>query len=120
MFQARLKSGFFIEGLIRHMNNQGFPSFLEQKGYEDCGIFYIKVALPEGRARLFSRRENFETNQLEWFSPLHETEETLDYTDINAYTNRIKTRDRDCWIVEIEDFQNKLRTPNTSDYWLVL
>ena len=35
MFQARIKSAFFVEGLIKHMNSQGFPSFLEKKGFED-------------------------------------------------------------------------------------
>lgn len=120
MFQARIKSAFFVEGLIKHMNSQGFPSFLEKKGFEDCGIFYVKVMLPENKARLFSRRENFETNKLEWFSPLHEMQETLDYNEINAYTNRMKERDRDCWIIEIEDPKDKLGTPNKSDYWLIL
>lgn len=114
---ARIQTSFFVDGLVRSLNQAGFPCYITQKGYESSGALYVMVELPERKGRIFTRTHDYVSGEVQWSCPVGEMEVTLEISDLNAYTQRLKERDPDCWIMEVEDFQNKLGIPYQNDFW---
>lgn len=113
----RLKTALYVDMLVRQMNNHGYAAYIVHKGFESAGALYVQINLPAGKARLYNRHHDYQTDSLTWAAPISDFEESLEISDVNTYTKRLIDRDPDCWVVEIDDFQDRLGTPKTSDLW---
>ena len=117
MSRPRIQTAFFVDSLIRNLNQAGFPTYVTQKGYEQSGSLYVLVEVPERMGRIFTREQDYETDMQKWVCPVGSLEEVLEIEKLNDYTKRLKQRDSDCWIIEVEDFQNRLGIPYENEIW---
>jgi hypothetical protein len=96
-----LKTGFWASALIRRAELGGAFAAVARKGDADSGDVLVKVATMDGRARLYSLARDSE-GALIWLDlstgSLGDEEGAVD-----AYAQNRVARDRDLWIVEIED-----------------
>src|SRR5262245_36174529 len=49
----RLSSELWVQAFIRRCNAAGAPAFIMRRGDDERGAIYVKVALLDGRAKLF-------------------------------------------------------------------
>ncbi|MEL6567692.1 MAG: DUF1491 family protein [Pseudomonadota bacterium] len=106
MSEARLRTGLWVEALLRRVQLAGSAAFVLQKGDAERGDVLIKVAALDGMARAFVPTVDFETGA-RIFEDLASRGIEPTETAIDEYVARAKDRDRDLWIVEIEDREGR-------------
>jgi len=101
MFEERLPTKVWIEALMRRAQVAGAAAFVLQKGDESRGDVLIKVSTLDGAARVYAPRTSMEGERM--FVDLESQNVGPEERDVDDYVRRAKDRDRDLWIVEIED-----------------
>lgn len=101
MFDDRLPTALWVEALIRRAHLEGAGVFIVQKGEASRGDVLLKVATLDGQARAYRPQTNMEGKRV--FLDLSAQGVGPEEVDVDAYLNRTKERDRDLWIIEIED-----------------
>jgi hypothetical protein len=91
---ARLASGIWVSAYLNRLRLAEIPAYVTQKGDVTAGAVVVKVATLDGRARAFQRSFDMAANERIWIT-LTEGPETL--------LSRQKARDRDLWVIELED-----------------
>lgn len=99
---ARLASGFWVAAYLRRLDMAGIPAFVTARGDENAGAVLVKLALLDGTARLFERGFDLESGAQVWRLRAEGAEREID-----AAITRDRTRDRDLWVVEVEDRQGR-------------
>ncbi|MGD9815030.1 MAG: DUF1491 family protein [Hyphomonadaceae bacterium] len=98
---AELKTDFWASALIRRAEIAGAFAAITRKGDQDAGAVLVKVALMDGRARLYAPARDGEGERI-WLDlsagPLGEAE-----ADVDAYIRKRAETDPDLWVIEIED-----------------
>lgn len=98
---AELKTDFWASALIRRAEIAGAFAGITRKGDQDAGAVLVKVALMDGRARLYAPARDREGERI-WLDlsagPLGEAE-----ADVDAYIRKRAETDPDLWVIEIED-----------------
>lgn len=99
--QTRLPTHVWIDALVRRVQVAGASAFVVQKGDRERGDVVVKLATLDRMAALFrpaplfSEEREFERSPGPYeFSPEFEIDEQI---------NRLRSRDSDLWVVEIED-----------------
>ena len=95
---ARLASGFWVAAYLRRLDLAGIPAFVTAHGDEGAGAVLVKLALMDGTAKLYERGFDLETGAQLW-----RLRATGAERDIDAALARDRARDRDLWIIEVED-----------------
>ena len=99
---ARLASGFWVAAYLRRLDLAGIPAFVTARGDESAGAVLVKLALLDGTARLFERGFDLESGAQVW-----RLRATGAERDIDAALAKDRARDRDLWIIEVEDRQGR-------------
>lgn len=97
----RLKSEIWVKAYIRRCAVEGAPAVVVNRGDEDAGAIFIKVARLDGTADLYGPAPAGLVERLdrEWMC----VREAVAEGDVDALLARERDMDRDIWIIEVED-----------------
>jgi hypothetical protein len=95
---ARLASGIWVSAYLNRLRLAEIPAYVTQKGDVTAGAVVVKVATLDGRARAFQRSFDMAANERIWITLTEGPE-----TEVDALLSRQKARDRDLWVIELED-----------------
>lgn len=98
----RLASGLWVSAYLNRLRLAEIPAYVTQKGDATAGAVLVKVATLDGQARAFQRSFDLAANARIWV-PLTEGPEV----EVDALLSRQKARDRDLWVIELEDRQGR-------------
>ncbi|HEX7790394.1 MAG TPA: DUF1491 family protein [Afipia sp.] len=102
---SRLKSSIWVAGYLRRCQSAGVFGAVTRRGAEEAGAVFIKLALMDGTAMLFTPApqsaydDSRPVERVFTASPPQAVEERL----IDARLAKEVSFDPDVWIVEIED-----------------
>ena len=97
----RLPTRLWAEALIRRVEVAGSSVFVVQKGDASRGDVLIKVATLDGNAHAYAPGMGMDGERI--FIDLVTQGIGPDEKEIDAYVQRARARDRDLWVIEIED-----------------
>ncbi len=98
----RLASGLWVSAYLTRLRLADIAAYVTQKGDATAGAVIIKIATLDGKARAFQRSFDMAANARIWI-PLTEGPEV----EVDALLTRQKSRDRDLWVIELEDRQGR-------------
>ena len=98
MSPPRLTTGFWVSAYLTRLSLAEISAYLTAKGDATAGAVIVKVATLDGRARAFQRSFDLAADTRIWIALAEGTE-----PDIDALLSRQKSRDRDLWVIELED-----------------
>ncbi|MCY3879019.1 MAG: DUF1491 family protein [Rhodobacteraceae bacterium] len=94
----RLSSGFWVRAYLTHLQSAGIPAFVVAKGDAERGDVMVKLNLLDGSARLYQRLFDLRADRYAWKQVEAGRSDTID-----AQLERQNRRDKDLWIIEVED-----------------
>jgi GMP synthase (glutamine-hydrolysing) len=112
MSEARLKAGLWVRAALRAMTVQGLFATVVRKGDEDAGALLIKQNFLDGRFCVLSRMTTA-GGLPSWHAGTGG--ERVEESAADAYINREINRDRDLWVIEIEDREGRLPFGETTE-----
>ena len=95
---ARLASGFWVSAYLTRLRLANIAAYVTGKGDATAGAVIVKVATLDGRARAFQRSFDLGRDARVWVVLAEGLE-----VDVDAALTRQKARDRDLWVIELED-----------------
>ena len=98
MSAPRLTTGFWVSAYLTRLGLAEIPAYVTARGDATAGAVIVKVATLDGRARAFQRSFDLAADTRIWIALAEGTE-----PDIDALLSRQKSRDRDLWVIELED-----------------
>ena len=101
MFEKRLPTRLWVDALLRRAQLEGASAFVLQRGDAARGDIVLKVADLQGEARVYVPRTSMEGVRV--FVDLESQSVGPDEASADAYIQRVRTRDQDLWVIEIED-----------------
>ncbi|MDO5528630.1 MAG: DUF1491 family protein [Paracoccus sp. (in: a-proteobacteria)] len=106
--EPRLAAGIWVAAYLARLSQANIPAYILRRGDDTAGAVLVKAALPGGRAQLWAREWDLETDRREWRMTLDGPER-----DIEAAIARQTGFDPDIWVIEIEsrDGQTLLTEP---------
>ena len=96
--EARLASGIWVSAYLARLRLAGIAAYQVARGDDTAGAVLVKLSLMDGKARLFERQFDLATDVRVW-GVLAEGPEA----EIDAIVARARARDRDLWVIEVED-----------------
>lgn len=99
-----LKARFWVDALRWRAESAGASVYVDRKGDPDAGVVLVKVLLPQRQAQLYVPVRDMEGERL-WTLPLGT--EPSEESDVVAYLQRRTDRDRDLWVIEIDDIHGR-------------
>ncbi|MGL6211621.1 MAG: DUF1491 family protein [Paracoccaceae bacterium] len=94
---ARLTSEFWVAAYLLRLGQTAIPAYVT-RGDATAGAVVVKVATLDGRARAFRRQFDLLADVRVWVV-LAEGDER----EVDAVLARERGRDRDLWVIELED-----------------
>lgn len=94
----RLASGLWVQAYLARLQQQMIPVYVTAKGDETAGAVIVKTATLDGQAVARQRSYDLMSGERVWIV-LSEGDEA----EVDAVLAREKSRDRDLWIIEVED-----------------
>lgn len=101
MPEERLPTWIWVDALVRRAQLGGAACFVLQKGDRERGDVLLKVADMRGRGWGFVPRTGMDGARI--FSDLRLQGIGEAESDVDDYVRRARERDRDLWVLEIED-----------------
>jgi hypothetical protein len=98
MTEPRLASGLWVAAYMNRLRLASIPAYLARRGDETAGAVIVKLATLDGLAKAYVRRWDFASDTRVW-AVLAEGAEA----EVDAALAREGARDRDLWVVEVED-----------------
>ena len=95
---ARLASGLWVAAYLARLRLAAIPAYVTARGQPDAGAVIVKVATLDGRATAYQRISTLATSGRPWDVMAQGAE-----AEVDAVLARARTRDRDLWVIEIED-----------------
>ena len=95
--QQRLTSGFWVAAYLVRLREAEIPAYVT-RGDETAGAVVVKVATLDGRAQAWQRRFDVDADARVWVVLAEGAEAAVD-----ALLARERARDRDLWVIELED-----------------
>ena len=114
MFEERLPTEVWVTALVRRAQLNGASAFVLQKGEASRGDILLKVANLQGEARAYVPRTTMEGERV--FVDLTVQGVGPEEADVDDYLRRAKDRDRDLWVIEIEDREARHFLTETVEY----
>jgi hypothetical protein len=100
----RLKTELWVQAQIRVCDRNLMPIAVVHKGDADRGSVLLRLLRRDGRCLVLRRMTTFE-GEAGWMVVAGGGE--VSEEDARAYGEREVERDRDLWVVEIEDFDGR-------------
>ena len=97
MTTARLAAGIWVSAYLARLGFANIPAYITRRGDETAGAIMVKCATLDGRASLWSREWDFDSDTRPW-TLQHEGPEA----DIDAAARKQAGFDPDLWLIEIE------------------
>ncbi|MCV2448700.1 DUF1491 family protein [Paracoccus sp. DMF] len=97
MAEARLAAGIWVAAYLRRLGLADIPAYVTRHGDDTAGSVMVKCATLDGRASLWVREWDLETDRRVWIR-LNEAPER----EIDTEIARNASRDPDLWVIEIE------------------
>ena len=97
----RLPTWVWVDALVRRVQTEGASAFILQRGDAERGDVLVKVADLKGGGRVYAPRTNLEGQRV--FVDLESQGVGPDEAGTDAYLQRAQDRDKDMWVIEIED-----------------
>ena len=94
---ARLAAHVWVGAYLRRLALADIPAYVTRRGDDTAGAVMVKCATLDGRASLWTREWDLDSDQRLWIA-LNEAAER----DIDAEIARNIARDPDLWVIEIE------------------
>ncbi|WP_375261010.1 DUF1491 family protein [Palleronia sp.] len=99
---ARLASGIWVSAYLARLGQANIPAYVMMRGDETAGAILVKCATLDGRARVYARAWDFETDTRPWTDWMSGAE-----PDVDAALRAERSRDPDLWVVEIESREGR-------------
>jgi hypothetical protein len=101
----RINTDFWVSALIRRVEAGGASAFVVQAGDPERGDILVKVSELNGRAAAYALATTMEGERV--FRTLAGQGVGPEERAVDQYVTRARQRDRDLWIIEIEDRQGR-------------
>ncbi len=98
MAEARLAAGIWVSAYLTRLRLAEIAAYVTARGDATSGAVIVKVATLDGRAQAFQRSFDLAADQRVWVVLAEGNEREVD-----AALSRQKARDRDLWVIELED-----------------
>ena len=98
----RLTSDLWVSAYLARLRLADIPVYVMAKGDPTAGAVIVKSATLDGRARAFQRSFDLSSGARVWVV-LAEGDEA----EVDAVLRRQRERDRDLWVIEVEDRQGR-------------
>lgn len=98
----RLTSEIWVSAYLNRLRLADIPVYVVARGDATAGAVIVKSATLDGRARAFQRSVDFETGGRAWVVLADGPE-----AEVDALLARQRARDRDLWLIEVEDRQGR-------------
>lgn len=95
---ARLTAQFWVRAYLNRLRLAAIPAYVTARGDTVAGSVVVKVATLDGRARAKQRAFDPATGGRVWLTLAEGAE-----PDVDAVLARQRARDRDIWLIEVED-----------------
>ena len=95
---AGLTADFWVAAYLARLDGQGIYAHIAHKGDPTAGAIAVKLATMDGNGSLFMRNYDGEGNRV-WATVMDSQPEK----EVDAYTARQRSYDRDLWVIEVED-----------------
>ena len=99
---SRLAAGLWVSAYLARLRLAAISFYLTARGDEAAGAVIVKLATLDGQAKAFQRITDPGSGGRSW-DVLAEGDEPA----VDAVIARAKGRDRDLWVIEIEDRQGR-------------
>lgn len=99
--EPRLAAEIWVQAHMRRLSVADIPAFVVARGDPVAGAILVKVNRLDGTARLFQRMSDME-GRMRWVEILSDEERAVDEA-----IERQRARDRDLWVIEIEDREGR-------------
>ena len=98
MADPRLTTGFWVAAYLTRLRLAEIPAYVTAKGDATAGAVIVKIATPGGQAQAFQRSFDLTADARIWVTLTQGPE-----AEVDALLTRQKARDRDLWVIELED-----------------
>ena len=96
--EPRLTTGFWVSAYLNRLRLAEIAAYVTAKGDATAGAVIVKVATLDGRARAYQRSFDLAADTRIWVVLADGPE-----ADVDAALQRQRSRDRDLWVIELED-----------------
>lgn len=99
-----VKTEIWVKAHLRRCFAQGLTGVVARRGAAEAGTVFIKVTLPEGRAKVLGPAPGpvyDELGRRTWAAPLGSNPVSLDEAD--RFLSRQAAIDPDIWVIDIDD-----------------
>jgi len=96
--QPQLTADFWVHAYLTRLRLADIPAYVVARGDTTAGAVMVKLATLDGQATLFQRLFDLTEDRRRWTVVHHGAE-----PDIDAQIRRERVRDRDLWVIEVED-----------------
>ncbi|MEM9668283.1 MAG: DUF1491 family protein [Pseudomonadota bacterium] len=103
--EPRLPTSLWVDALVRRAEVAGASAFVLQKGDGERGDVLVKVACLDGTGELYTPAMDLDGDRI--FLNLIVQGIGPEEKEIDDYVARARGRDRDLWVVEIEDREGR-------------
>ncbi|MCV6598121.1 MAG: DUF1491 family protein [Mangrovicoccus sp.] len=94
----RLAAGLWVQAYLMRLSAEGIMALVQRKGDATAGAIYVKLCFMDGRAALYGQSYDLMADTRRW-----ECQEEGPEAEIDALLERQAARDRDLWIIAVED-----------------
>ncbi len=98
----RLTASFWVRAYLNRLRLANIPAYVLARGDASAGAVMVKLATLDGQARLFQRIFDPMADRRRWIELAAGPE-----AEIDARIARDRARDRDLWVIEVEDRQGR-------------
>lgn len=98
--QPRLKTGIWVQALIRRCMGEAVPAVVARRGFEDAGAVLLKINGLQGQCYVLAAGTDLDGKRV-WRCATGPG--LVAESEADGYIAREVQRDPDLWVIEIED-----------------
>ena len=102
MPEARLAAGIWVSAYLARLGLANIPAYILKRGDDTAGAVMVKCATLDGRAVLWAREWDFETDTRPWKALAQGTE-----AEVDQAIAKQRGYDPDLWVIEIESREGR-------------